>query len=189
MPGNYSSQGAVITAIWQLIANQALTYGQPFAQTPQPVPVFDGAPGGANVPDVFICIAGEIPTVTRGKEKWAYLGNASRDELYYLTGHTYAWCGGDDNLAQSQPTGGNAQQTARTQASALMQGVEAALISDPKLQTVNSGQPLVTWAYVTQVTLEQPTQTDPDLAKGRYAKYDFIVEVKNQLLGPSLATG
>ena len=184
MPGNYSTQGPVINAILSLIANQNLTYGQPLAQTPTAVPIFDGAPGAAGVPDVFISIAGEDPNVTHGNEEWSWLGTASRYELYTILGHAYAYCGGDDNLAQFQAAGGNAQQTARNQATLLMQGVETALLADPTLQTVNGGQPLVIWAYVVDVVLEQPTQDDPGLATGRWAKYDFIIQVKNTLTGP-----
>jgi hypothetical protein len=187
MPGNFSTQGVVTDAILQLLANQNLTYAAPFAQNPTPVPIFDGPPGGAGVPPVFIAIGGQDPELTIGTEDWSWLGTASRYENYNLIGHTYAYVGGDDNLGQFQSN--DAQKTARDQAITLVQAVEAALCGDPTLHTVNTttvNYPLVTWAYVVKVNLVQPTADDPNLASGRWAGCDFTINVKNTLTGPSV---
>ena len=179
MPGSYSSQGPVIDAILTLIAGlSAVTTADP------PVVVFDGPPGGAHVPDTFIAIAGQErePRIATGTEEWAWLGTGARYENYNIVGHVYAYVGGDDNLGQY---GTSAQKTARDQATVLMQAIEEGLIADVKLANENNGLALVIWAYVTQVDLDQTPVGDPSSAKGRWAQYDFTINVKNTLTGPN----
>ncbi len=179
MPGSVSTQGAVIDASLTMIRGLGLTQTLT-GQSPVPVPIIDGPPGGANIPQVFVSIAGEDPgIVTEGDEQWLYLGVQGREERYNLTGIVYAYVGGDDNLGQGGPD--DAQAAARDQATTIMNAIETGYLADPSFLNENGNQPLVIWAMVAHVKLTQTTATDPAAAKGRWAQYDFILSVYNTL--------
>lgn len=183
MPGAYSTQGDVIDASLSMIRGLNLTQTVT-SKTPVAVPVFDGPPGGAHIPQVFIAIAGQHPQDgPNGTEEWAYIGDAGRYEKYNLTGHIYCLVGGDDNLGQSGPS--DAQQAARRAVSGLMKQIEAGYLADVSLSNQNAGQQLVIWAYVRNAKLTQTSANDPDIEKGRWAQIDFVVNVYNTLTIPS----
>ena len=121
----------------------------------------------------------EEPLVIRGTEEWSWIGVQGRYEEYSITGHVFSYVGGDDNLGQLSPS--DAQKTARDQATALMQAIEAGLLADVSLMNENNGQQLVIWAYVNRTNLQQTSINDPDAGKGRWAQYDFNIAVKNTL--------
>lgn len=175
MPGSFSSQGAVVDAILAMIA------GLPAVNGPSPpVTVFDGPLGGAGIPPQFIAIAGQGETdAMPSVEEWSWIGSLGRYENYGVKGSVYCFVGGDDNLGQFSLS--NAQKAARDQATALLQAIEKGFLDDPALTNQNSGQPMVVWAYLTRSELKQTGAEDPDVAKGRWAQYDFTISVKNTL--------
>lgn len=180
MPGAVSTQGAVIDASLAMIRGLGLTETLT-EQVPTPVPIIDGPPGGANIPQVFVSLAGEEPgTVTEGDQEWLYLGVQGREERYNLAGLVYAYVGGDDNLGQAGPD--DAQASARDVATTIMNAIETGYLADPSLANENGGQQLVIWTLVSHVKLSQTTATDPSVAKGRWAQYDFTVAVFNTLI-------
>ena len=183
MPGQYSTQGPVIDASIAMIRNLALTETIT-STTPTPVTVFDGPPGGANIPQVFIAIGGQDTNdpIPDGNEDWSYLGAMGRYERYDIVGHVYAFVGGDDNLGQTGPS--DAQATARAQVTAIMQAIEAGYLADVSLSNENGGDQLVIWAYVQRVKLQQTTANDSEASKGRWCQADFTVNVYNTLTVP-----
>lgn len=176
MPGAFSTTASLIDALISMCAAlPAVTSANP------PVDVFDGFPG-PNMPATFIAIGGFSDDVMiSGRETWETIGTRSRIEEYEVLGYVYSWVGGDDNLGQFSPS--DAQKTARDQANTLVQAIEAQLLHDPSLTAQNNGDPLVTWTLFSATGLKQPAADDPDIAKGRWAQYDFAVQVYNYLSG------
>lgn len=172
----YASQASVIDALLSMIAALPAV-----ANANPPIEVFDGFPGPNRAP-TFISIGGlSDPTVSNGNVEWADLGARSRYERYDVNGYVVCWVGGDDNLGQRSPS--DAQKASRDQASSVVQAIEAQLLADPNLSEQNGGVALVAWTLLGVNRVLQTPPDDPSASKGRWAQYDFCIEVYNRLAG------
>lgn len=171
---------SVIDAVCALIRGLNLTVDN------DPVEVFDGL-AGPNIPDVYVQVGGIEQTAVTGAQAWHSLGAANgvapaREERYEINCGVFAYVGGTD---ASNAGASDAQKTARDLAFTIVDAIESALRTNPKLATVTAGDGLLPgnglgtgWVeFGGRIDLEETTAADPKADMGRRANVVFNIGI------------
>ena len=150
--------------------------------TATPVPVYDG-PEGPNEEDNYVVVMGwpSEASATGDSMKWAYLGTATRYELYDLAIMIFSYVGGDD--ADASFDASDAQAAARANATSIQSAIEAACLADINLSVQNGGTQAIIWGLITSARLDQ-TPPEEESGMGRFAQWALKYHVYNVLWTP-----
>ena len=153
------------------------TTGQPSA-----VPVYDG-PEGPDQEDNYVVVMGwpGASAASADVQRWAYLGTATRYEVYDLAIMIFSWVGGGGDTSATYP---NAQSAARTNAFSVQTLIEAACLADINLSVQNGGTAPIIWGLINSVQIDQTPPDEEESAEGRFCQIAMKYHVYNVLWTP-----